>query len=748
MPVPVNVTGQILTAQLKLSVMVDANIVALENGEVSVNWEPSIKANLVIVLVSHLNSIGDNSSVAFLTAYSCMNLFVGQFAPGIIDPNAQNPGQAIISVPILQSWSTKKIQFSTTNGTPGFTLINYPSLYQQLYGNNPILAVYDNNGNPFIGDQQTAPQITYTISGDPTSPILSIFWDFPFASIGYIQISGVGLVTTNAGTPGPPGPQGPIGPIGPTGATGNTGLTGPTGATGPGVPVGGTAAQVLSKVSSANYDTAWVNPATGGSNWTLVGNDIYNNNPGNVGIGTTTPTIGVDIAKNVRIAPPINQIPIVENNWSAHNSLSIANTSNTGLSVINYLNNSLQERGAIGWGNTAGGHFSNAIFIETSAYLEGVYPNFESILDNTAVAPPFRIVTTGVVGGLSLQFFKRFEVASDGHLYMFNLAAAGSEVPIFDLNQLTSKLILAGAFSCNLPVYSSGTVVPIGYNTTNQQFEQGVGGGAGGANNQVQVNNGGGLFGSANFTSNNSTGQVYMKGPSGQTLLLDAPTGGQCGIGFLNNGSQLFDISMSVASGLLIEASGVITIGSGGSIININPSHFNVNASGDASLISNQIYLGNGSGSRIELSTGGGGAASTIQTAYVYNGGNKKVFVATAAACLPYSPVTASDYVTNANANQIIGDGSYSNTAAYAAFMYLSHSFIMNGVGGTFVDDATAIMQLNSTTKGILLPRMTSVQRNAIASPTEGLEIYNLTTHTKNFYNGTSWRQVTDTAAP
>lgn len=63
-----------------------------------------------------------------------------------------------------------------------------------------------------------------------------------------------------------PGPQGPIGLTGPAGPTGATGPTGPTGATGPagadgadgiGIPAGGTADQVLSKVDGTDYNTQW-----------------------------------------------------------------------------------------------------------------------------------------------------------------------------------------------------------------------------------------------------------------------------------------------------------------------------------------------------------------------------------------------------------------------------------------------------------------------------------------------------------
>lgn len=55
---------------------------------------------------------------------------------------------------------------------------------------------------------------------------------------------------------------------------------------------------------------------------------------------------------------------------------------------------------------------------------------------------------------------------------------------------------------------------------------------------------------------------------------------------------------------------------------------------------------------------------------------------------------------------------------------------------------ASSILQVDSTTKGVLMPRMTTTQRDAIASPAEGLQIYNLTTHTvqvSTAANSTSW---------
>ncbi len=63
------------------------------------------------------------------------------------------------------------------------------------------------------------------------------------------------------------------------------------------------------------------------------------------------------------------------------------------------------------------------------------------------------------------------------------------------------------------------------------------------------------------------------------------------------------------------------------------------------------------------------------------------------------------------------------------------------GIGNT-TPAATALLDITSTTKGFLAPRMTTVQRDAIASPATGLQIYNTTTNALNVYNGTAWGAV------
>lgn len=56
--------------------------------------------------------------------------------------------------------------------------------------------------------------------------------------------------------------------------------------------------------------------------------------------------------------------------------------------------------------------------------------------------------------------------------------------------------------------------------------------------------------------------------------------------------------------------------------------------------------------------------------------------------------------------------------------------------------DPTARVDIKSTTKGVLFPSLTTVQRDAIPSPTQGLIIYNSTTGYFNYYSGSKWCEI------
>ncbi|MEZ4960181.1 MAG: tail fiber domain-containing protein [Saprospiraceae bacterium] len=56
--------------------------------------------------------------------------------------------------------------------------------------------------------------------------------------------------------------------------------------------------------------------------------------------------------------------------------------------------------------------------------------------------------------------------------------------------------------------------------------------------------------------------------------------------------------------------------------------------------------------------------------------------------------------------------------------------------------DASAILDLQSTDKGILIPRMDSTGRLAIINPAEGLMVYDSTTHSFWFYQNSDWTEL------
>ena len=58
---------------------------------------------------------------------------------------------------------------------------------------------------------------------------------------------------------------------------------------------------------------------------------------------------------------------------------------------------------------------------------------------------------------------------------------------------------------------------------------------------------------------------------------------------------------------------------------------------------------------------------------------------------------------------------------------------------GTSSPDANAILDVVSTTKAFMPPRMTTAQKNAVASPTAGMVVYDTDMKGISFYNGTAW---------
>ncbi len=74
-----------------------------------------------------------------------------------------------------------------------------------------------------------------------------------------------------------------------------------------------------------------------------------------------------------------------------------------------------------------------------------------------------------------------------------------------------------------------------------------------------------------------------------------------------------------------------------------------------------------------------------------------------------------------------------------AAFDFGANRAVMGGTGTS----TSAIFEFVSTSKGLLPPRMTTTQRNAISSTPTGLQVYDTTLNTMMYFDGTSWYPMT-----
>lgn len=92
----------------------------------------------------------------------------------------------------------------------------------------------------------------------------------------------------------------------------------------------------------------------------------------------------------------------------------------------------------------------------------------------------------------------------------------------------------------------------------------------------------------------------------------------------------------------------------------------------------------------------------------------------------------------------VTGSAAATNTLQIGTIIYGSGSAITDtsiSIGSSTVV-SNLILSLVSTTKAFASPRMTTAQRNAIATPTAGMQVYDTTTNKMSVHDGTSWRYL------
>lgn len=70
-------------------------------------------------------------------------------------------------------------------------------------------------------------------------------------------------------------------------------------------------------------------------------------------------------------------------------------------------------------------------------------------------------------------------------------------------------------------------------------------------------------------------------------------------------------------------------------------------------------------------------------------------------------------------------------------------SSIAQNVGiGTTTPNASSMLEIKASNKGLLIPRTSTTSRTAIVNPAKGLMLYDTTTSSFWFHNGTAWAQL------
>ena len=96
----------------------------------------------------------------------------------------------------------------------------------------------------------------------------------------------------------------------------------------------------------------------------------------------------------------------------------------------------------------------------------------------------------------------------------------------------------------------------------------------------------------------------------------------------------------------------------------------------------------------------------------------------------------------------VIAQSNGSNSSIDSQYNTFTKRFVINRTTGNVginvaTPDASAILDVTSTTKGVLFPRMTTTQKNAISSPVAGLVVYDTTLNKLAVYTGAAWETIT-----
>jgi sugar lactone lactonase YvrE len=528
------------------------------------------------------------------------------------------------------------------------------------------------------------------------------------------------------------GNQGPTGPTGPTGYTGPQGIQGPTGPTGPAVsPSGISGAIQFSDGSAFSSDAS---------------NFFWDNTNKRLGIGTNVPTARLHIEG-------VNSLnSIFTKNHNGFQTFVVNNQGNTSIGVNASTSSMLTVKGI---GSTSA---TTSLLVQDSASAELLKVRDDGY---TTIGP-----TTVPLGNTILNV-------------RGNIVANGQSSANVRIGTTSSNYGTVEGFGNGLNLITTGTYslgggrIAIEPQTDSNIFNgvKGIGIQIWGTNNLERMRllaNGNLLMGtttdiaSSKLTVNSTTQgallprmtttqrnaiatpatglivydtdllSFYQYNGTAWAVVGGASASGVAGAIQFSNGSAF---SSDAANLFWDDTNNRLGIGTNtptatlhakGSGTTNATSSFKAENSGGAK---NIVYNDNG---QLIINYGSGGAVTTLDgfNIYTYN---------------VYAPNGASRVQLDGGAMTLIDSAGQQNIVCQNNQTYIAKPLKLMS-GALTVPSASAQLDIESTTKGVLFPRMTTTQKNAIVTPATGLIVYDTTLLSLYQYNGTAWVVVGDGA--
>jgi hypothetical protein len=137
-------------------------------------------------------------------------------------------------------------------------------------------------------------------------------------------------------------------------------------------------------------------------------------------------------------------------------------------------------------------------------------------------------------------------------------------------------------------------------------------------------------------------------------------------------------------------------------------------------------------------------AASFTLSSYQHYAATQGTFGAGSSVTTQYGFIVDAT-LTGATNNYGFYGGIASGTGRYNLYMAgTADNYLAGSLGvGTASPNASAILDVQSTAKGVRMPNMTTTQKNAIASPAAGLMVFDTTLSKLCVYSGAAWQTIT-----